>query len=401
MKVSSNSSAMKAFAVVGTLFTCMYCQLFWSGNTYYHNRNNENEYINILDSRNEYLDFFISSVMNLQYNFYPGSIDGDVVPPNAVAVSMAGKRRLDNFAILVAIVIQEGTPGHVVETGSWRGGASFVAAKTIELLHEDHLRNVFICDSFKGIPAPPSDRRYNEEDHRANFPVFSEASASKVKSDALHFGLNMKHLVLVEGYFNESLPKLLVQEPDLQLAVLRLDGDTYFSTMDALRVLYPRLSQGGFVIVDDYVDWAGCREAVEDYRRVQGIYDPIVLVPHQAGEILRGVYWRKGSAAARCAVTGSASATLRGKGNSSSDNCNHNQASRRVNDSKRRMALCPGEEINKHSSVHSATLAGPLLLYPKTSYRPAKLIDVPPGGPTSLSYGKGVFDGIFGMKMCV
>ena len=67
----------------------------------------------------------------------------------------------------------------------------------------------------------------------------------------------------------------------------------YSSTYDALNSLYPKLSQGGFLIVDDFLDWSGCREAVYDYRKEQGIDEPIVLTPHRSGEAIRSVYWRK------------------------------------------------------------------------------------------------------------
>jgi hypothetical protein len=63
--------------------------------------------------------------------------------------------------------------------------------------------------------------------------------------------------------------------------------------MDALKVLYPLLHPGGFVIVDDYIDWPGCRRAVEEYRGEHGITDPIVPIFHEARDFVRGVWWKK------------------------------------------------------------------------------------------------------------
>ena len=65
---------------------------------------------------------------------------------------MAGMRRIDHFSAVVAQVISFGVPGHVIETGVWRGGASFMAAKTIELLNQKQNMLTYLCDSFKGIP---------------------------------------------------------------------------------------------------------------------------------------------------------------------------------------------------------------------------------------------------------
>ncbi|MFZ3376523.1 MAG: TylF/MycF/NovP-related O-methyltransferase [Chthoniobacterales bacterium] len=71
-----------------------------------------------------------------------------------------------------------------------------------------------------------------------------------------------------------------------RLALLRLDGDLYESAMDALTHLYPKLSQGGFVIADDMC-LEGCVQAVEDYRQVHDITDPITTIDWT------GIYWQK------------------------------------------------------------------------------------------------------------
>jgi O-methyltransferase len=312
----------------------------------------------------ELIDLFIDVVMNTHYNYFPGYIDGSDVPPHANALSMVGKRRLDNFALCVATTVKENIAGDVIETGSWKGGAAFVAIKVLSVLHQRQLRRVYVCDSFKGIPSPPSDRQYNTEDHNANFPVFSEASSKRLLADAQRFGVTIDPSEVLEGYFNVTLPALVASHPNIQFSVIRLDGDTYFSTMDALRTLYSHLSPGGFVIVDDYIDWAGCREAVDDFRRQQGIRDPVVLVPHRDGEILRGAYWRKGSADVA--------------------------AGPRLN-----RLLCLGH----NGEAEGAEGTG--LLVPVTSFRPEVLVSVPTAGPLGLVYDKKVFAGRSDLKMCV
>lgn len=114
-----------------------------------------------------------------------------------------------------------------------------------------------------------------------------------VNASARRMKLDMDRLRFVPGYFNESLPKLLAEEPNLQLAVLRLDGDAFASTLEAIELFYPRLSPGGDLVVDDFTDWRSCRAAIDLYRERLHINEPITLVPHRMGKWVRGAYWRK------------------------------------------------------------------------------------------------------------
>ena len=91
-----------------------------------------------------------------------------------------------------------------------------------------------------------------------------------------------RSVVFLKGWFKDTLPRAPIE----RLAVLRLDGDMYGSTMDALDNLYPKLSGGGFCIVDDYA-LPACRQAVDDYRARHGIGAPLLEVDWT------GRYWRK------------------------------------------------------------------------------------------------------------
>lgn len=243
----------------------------------------------------EYLSFFRDALLNVHYSPFKEAIDGSQWPSSQFALTMLGQRRLDNYVSSVMTVISEGIPGNIIETGVWRGGASMLAAKTVHLMGEASSRKVYFADSFKGIPPPPKDGKFSSQDSEAyKQNILNENSVGKVKEKAVSFGLNLEDLVFVEGYFNESLPALVAREPNVKFAVVRLDGDTYFSTMDAISILYPRLEKGGFLIVDDYIGWIGCKNAIDDYRRQNNIKEPLTLVPHMSGEMVLGVYWRKG-----------------------------------------------------------------------------------------------------------
>jgi len=66
----------------------------------------------------------------------------------------------------------------------------------------------------------------------------------------------------LKGWFSETLPGCPIE----RLAVLRLDGDMYESTMDALKHFYPKLSAGGYLIVDDYGAAPACKTAIHEFR---------------------------------------------------------------------------------------------------------------------------------------
>jgi hypothetical protein len=87
----------------------------------------------------------------------------------------------------------------------------------------------------------------------------------------------------IKGWFKDSLP----QAPVEKLALLRIDGDLYESTYDALQFLYSKVVPNGFVIVDDYGDFKPCRQAVDDFRRKNDVTKPINQIDWT------GVYWRK------------------------------------------------------------------------------------------------------------
>ena len=112
-----------------------------------------------------------------------------------------------------------------------------------------------------------------------------EAGLLEVKNNFQRFDLLDDQVKWLKGWFKDTLPSAPIQK----LAMIRLDGDYYDSTMDSLANLYDKLSVGGFVIVDDYGEdtWTDCRRAIHDFRLSQTITDIIVPVDSVC------VYWRK------------------------------------------------------------------------------------------------------------
>jgi O-methyltransferase len=197
--------------------------------------------------------------------------------------TMIGLRRLDHLQACICDVLAKGVPGDLIETGVWRGGAA-IFMRAVLAACGDATRNVWVADSFAGLPPVdadrfPADRRQlhwtNEE---------PAVSLETVKRNFERYELLDERVRFLVGWFRDTLPAAPIDA----LSVLRLDGVTYESTLDALRPLYPKLSPGGYVIVDD---WAleGCRRAVEDYRREHAISETLVDIDGAA------VCWQKQS----------------------------------------------------------------------------------------------------------
>jgi len=205
---------------------------------------------------------------------------GKVWPPSAMAHSMIGRKRLDNIQYCIETVVNDRIPGDLIETGVWRGGATiFMRGCLLALGDAD--RTVWVADSFAGLPAPDPACAADAADVHHTISELA-VSLDEVKANFRRYGLLDERVRFLQGWFKDTLPAA----PIRQLAVLRLDGDMYRSTMDALRALYPRVVPGGFIIVDDYCI-ASCREAIADFRRENAIGDEIIDIDQT------GVFWRR------------------------------------------------------------------------------------------------------------
>jgi hypothetical protein len=200
----------------------------------------------------------------------------------AFAHTMVGLKRLNNLQQCCEDVIRRGVPGDLIETGVWRGGST-ILMRAILKAHGVTDRRVWVADSFEGLPHPdeqkyPQDKGDTHHTHEA-----LAVSLEQVKHNFERYGLLDEQVRFLKGWFKDTLPTAPIE----RLAVIRLDGDMYESTMDGLVNLYPKLSAGGYVIVDDYGYLPACRQAVHDYRDTHGIHDEIHRVDWT------GVYWQR------------------------------------------------------------------------------------------------------------
>lgn len=200
----------------------------------------------------------------------------------STAYTMVGLKRLSNLQLCIERVLADGVPGDFIETGVWRGGACIFARALFNVYGADD-RLVWVADSFEGMPV--AGERSHPIDHQIALHRFNQALAiplEQVRTNFRRCGLPEDNVRFLPGWFCDSLPNAPVE----RLAVLRLDGDLYESTMDALENLYPKLSAGGYAIIDDY-GIVTCREAVHKYRADHGITDEMITIDNF------GVYWRR------------------------------------------------------------------------------------------------------------
>ncbi|MEO5582858.1 MAG: TylF/MycF/NovP-related O-methyltransferase [Saprospiraceae bacterium] len=200
----------------------------------------------------------------------------------ANAETMIGLKRLENIEYCIKKIIENNIPGDLIETGVWRGGASiFMKAVLKTSSHND--RKIWLADSFLGLPKP--DESIYEKDVGDEHYLQKELKVSleSVKNNFSKFDLLDDNIMFLEGWFKDTLPLAPIEK----LALIRLDGDMYESTMDGIYNLYPKLSKGGFLIVDDWGAVKGCQDAIMDYRTQFNISDTIVPIDQSS------VYWVK------------------------------------------------------------------------------------------------------------
>ena len=188
-------------------------------------------------------------------------------------------------------VLRRGVPGCFIECGVWKGGSAAIMGLALRAAGET--RPLHLFDSFEGLPEP------SEKDGAAAIAYSGgkssgaltaiqacEANVDEVRQMlTTRAGLPQAQLHFHVGWFQNTVP---VAAPALgPIAVLRLDGDWYDSTRVCLEHLYPQLEPGGWLILDDYFCWEGCRKATDEYRAAHGITTPITQVDADSG------YWRK------------------------------------------------------------------------------------------------------------
>lgn len=215
-------------------------------------------------------------------------IDNHAILPRD-ALTMIGTKGLDNIHYCLKTCVEEKIPGGFMETGVWRGGACIFAAGCLKQYNAPN-QNVYVCDSFQGLPLPSHE---NDKGHEYyNAADYLKVSEKTIAESFARFGLLNDNVFFIKGYFEQTM--LGLKDKDINLSVLRLDGDMYSSTIVVLENMYDKVSKGGFIIIDDFA-LDTCRKAVYKFRQDRNITSPMVTVTdyENGGRQPAIVYWRK------------------------------------------------------------------------------------------------------------
>ena len=198
------------------------------------------------------------------------------------ADTMIGLKRLQNIRFCIEDTVRQGIEGDLIETGVWRGGATIFMRAVLKVLGVED-KKVWVADSFEGLPKPDEEKYIHDKGDKHYTEDALKVSMEEVKCNFSKYDMLDNQVSFLKGWFKDTLPSAPIDK----LSVLRLDGDMYESTMDGLVNLYPKLSKGGYIIIDDYGAIKSCRQAVEDYRQQNGIKEDIMNVDWSC------VFWKK------------------------------------------------------------------------------------------------------------
>ena len=192
----------------------------------------------------------------------------------------------------IKYIVEHDIPGDIVECGVWRGGMMQLAALTLKHLG-DESRNLYLYDTFDGMPEPEDhDLNWDGLSAKSTWQTFTDAgkkwgfggTLEQVRSTMLSTEYPQDKLVFVQGMVEDTIPGTIPET----ISILRLDTDLYSSTRHELVELYPKLSVGGVLVIDDYGYYQGARKATDEYmaqNKVKMLLNRIHTSVHQGVKI--------------------------------------------------------------------------------------------------------------------
>lgn len=189
--------------------------------------------------------------------------------------TMTSQQRMYSLYIAMGYVIKYKIPGDIVECGVWKGGSSMLAALTM-LSMKNTAKYIYLYDTYLGMSEPTKEDISDfegdplktwESNKKGDLNRWCYSPIEEVKENMLSTGYPQDKLIFVKGKVEETIPKNIPQK----ISLLRLDTDWYESTYHELIHLFPRLSEGGVLIIDDYGHWKGSRKAVDEYLKNNNI----------------------------------------------------------------------------------------------------------------------------------
>jgi hypothetical protein len=198
------------------------------------------------------------------------------------ALTAIGKKRIDNLQFCIEDVFNNNIEGDMIETDVWRGGATIFMKGLCNYYNKD--KKIFVADSFEGCPSPDiSGYEADLNSHYHNEDVMN-VSYEEVINNFKKYDLLDSNVIFLKGWFKDTLYTDKINK----LSILRLDGDMYCSTYEALDALYDKVSIGGYIIIDDYGTRLGaCKKAIEDFFKAKNLNYDLISIDWT------GVYFKK------------------------------------------------------------------------------------------------------------
>jgi O-methyltransferase len=189
--------------------------------------------------------------------------------------TMVGYNRLHNVYVLAKEADKKKIPGAFVECGVWKGGCSGVMAYVSKKNKTN--RQIWLFDSFEGLPQPTKQdgvmaKKWSSNKTAGKLESINECVSTLDDVNKLFFSvlkINKKNTHIEKGWFQNTLPK--TKKRIGKIAILRLDGDWYESTKVCLDNLYDLVVPGGYIIIDDYGHWVGCKRAIDEFFKKRKI----------------------------------------------------------------------------------------------------------------------------------
>ncbi len=197
--------------------------------------------------------------------------DQDIKIINSVQpYTMTSAERIFSLIEAVRYVVKNEIPGDIVECGVWRGGSMMATAKTL-LEQNTQEKDLYLFDTFEGMTKPEkidisnsnldATKEFDNTIIDVDSSTWCRATIDDVKSNLFSVGYDKSKIHFIKGKVEDTLPLDGLKS----ISILRLDTDWYQSTKHELIHLFPKLSKGGVLIIDDYGFWQGARKAVDEY----------------------------------------------------------------------------------------------------------------------------------------
>ena len=203
----------------------------------------------------------------------PFDLETQVLWDRVKSRTMTSIERIDALRASVEYIHANSISGDIVECGVWRGGSMMAVALT--LLRLKDIRRLWLYDTFSGM-TPPESEDVDFEGRAAkdllatedpDSKIWANCSLTEVQAALSETGYPAEQIEFIVGPVESSIPRRITES----IALLRLDTDWFQSTFHELVNLWPRVAEGGILIIDDYGCWAGAKKAVDQYFAQMGL----------------------------------------------------------------------------------------------------------------------------------